>query len=237
VTECARHGCPQIGFSEVIATGPSKARLVMCFQCATESVESGMFSMAEFTDFQKSLMAKKPVAESPVASAVSQTVKIGDIEGAESFGFNTSLPRSKASTPITHWRKMGLLSGDVLDFGCGKETHEFYKFDPFMSPDYSLLRRDWDVVMCNYVLNVQPSDHLIHEICALLSRLSPLVLIAVLTDSKLSGQRSVGGRDAKSRDEWEGILGEWFKLKSGVGSFCGFVAESKDIQQGSGGSK
>jgi len=50
---------------------------------------------------------------------------------------------------------------DVLDLGCGKERHRFNKYDPFTHPDVSPLMRRWDRVTCNYVFDVQPSDHLI----------------------------------------------------------------------------
>jgi hypothetical protein len=143
----------------------------------------------------------------------------------ESFGFATSLPRTSA--PMRHWRAMGLLKDRVLDFGCGKEDHRFARFDPFTQANYVLLLQDWDVVVVNYVLNVQPSDHLIQEIAVLTARLAPIVCFAVVTDATLSGTAACGGRRSKDRAEWRSLLEPMFTVEDAKAQFVGFVCRSR----------
>lgn len=146
----------------------------------------------------------------------------------ESFGFATSLPR--ASAPLRHWRSMKLLEGRVLDFGSGKEEHRFDRFDPFTRPDYELLTLNWDVVMVNYVLNVQPSDHLVQEIAALTSVLAPVVCFAVVCDAALSGTAACGGRRSKDAAEWRTLLGPMFEIEDAKASFVGFIGKSRSMR-------
>ena len=79
----------------------------------------------------------------------------------------TAISRSKPSAPCTYLYENSLLKGKVLDFGCGKgKDVEFLSakqidvsgFDPFYAPYYELLDQKYDVVMCNFVLNVLPND-------------------------------------------------------------------------------
>ncbi len=163
--------------------------------------------------------------------------KIDDLEGAElepdqpsglgpeAFGAGAAL--SRGSAPLKKWRALKLLGGRVLDFGSGNEQHRYACFDPFTAPDYSLLLERYDLVMCNYVLNVQPSDHLIHQACALIARLADRAAFAVVTDPKLSGSAACGGRQAKPRDEWRSLLGEWFEVTDISASFTGFLGSSR----------
>lgn len=74
-------------------------------------------------------------------------------------GYKTAIARSKPSKPIQFYEKNQLLEGEVLDYGSGHEVHDYAKFDPVHEPNYELLRKKWDTIMCNYVLNVIPLPH------------------------------------------------------------------------------
>lgn len=149
-----------------------------------------------------------------------------DDAGGELYGAGTDLARSSA--PLRYWQKSGLLQGvDVLDFGCGEEQHGFARYDAFTAPDVEPLLTTYGAVMCNYVLNVQPSDHLITEIAVLIRGLlvpEGVALFAVVTDSKLSDTAACGNRRAKSADEWQRLLEPIFLIQAAKGaSFCGLV--------------
>jgi len=145
------------------------------------------------------------------------------------YGGATALSRahSGGSRPLNYWRAAGFLEGDVLDFGSGKDLHEFAKYDPVFYPDIAPLRREYDVILCSYVLNVQPSDHLIDLICLGLRgilRPAGILLAAVVTDSNLSGTDACGRQHAKDASEWEALLGRWFDVhRESAAGFCGFV--------------
>jgi len=83
------------------------------------------------------------------------------------YGGATSMARTGA--PIRYWTERGLLiGGQVLDFGSGQEGHAFAKYDIVHQPDPAVLLAQYGTVMCNFVLNVQPVDHLITQIVVLL---------------------------------------------------------------------
>jgi hypothetical protein len=147
-----------------------------------------------------------------------------ELDVEDQFGGATALDRG-GSAPLRYWRRAGLLEGDVLDFGCGKEQHEFAKYDAFSHPDVAPLLTRYDVVMCNYVLNVQPSDHLVDLLCSLiLNLLKPggRALFAVVTDAKLSGTPATGNREAKPAAEWAAILARFFECERVKAGFAGF---------------
>ena len=152
----------------------------------------------------------------------------------DDYGAATSLQRGSA--PLLHWEKRGLLSQGVratriLDFGAGQDVHDFARYDAFAAPDPRPLCQKWDVVMANYVLNVQPSDHLIDLILALvwnITQVDGLFLVAVVTDQKLSGLPACGGRPAKTPAEWAALLGRFFEVKkSPKAPFAGFECERR----------
>ena len=119
------------------------------------------------------------------------------------FGADTAIKRKGASAPVKLYRANNLLHGDVLDFGSGQDSHGYRRFDPAYANEPALLLRTYDVVMCNYVLNVQPSEHLVTEILALLWHLArERVCIAVLCEGE-PGTHAVGGGLAKGWREWD----------------------------------
>ncbi|MEX0719086.1 MAG: methyltransferase domain-containing protein [Balneolaceae bacterium] len=73
----------------------------------------------------------------------------------------TAKERDKVSYPTRRLYNMGVISGDVLDYGSGfGKDVEFLKsrniscsgYDPHYAPDYPAKR--FDTIICNYVLNV-----------------------------------------------------------------------------------
>ena len=111
------------------------------------------------------------------------------------------------------WAAQGLLEGDVLDFGCGQDHHTQVtaRYDPFHHPDPAPLRRLWDVGTCNYVLNVQPADHLVVQICALLGRLVRArgrVLIAVRPEGAGSHASRKGHQLLLPLERWHELIGQ-----------------------------
>lgn len=167
-----------------------------------------------------------------IAAGLAETEPAEPIDELELFGGATALERG--SVPWRHWKKAKLLDGQVLDFGCGKEDHGTARFDAFTQADYSVLLERWDTVTCNYVLNTQPADHLILQICVILAGLlapNGKVLIACITPSSaIDGTRAAGGRDAKSRREWEGLLERIFVLERvKCAGFLGWICRPKGI--------
>lgn len=166
--------------------------------------------------------------DSPLAEP--DTAPTNDVSVREMFGGDTSLTR--ASAPWLHWSAEGLVKGDVLDFGCGQEDNGVARYDPFTHPDAAPLVAKWDTIVCSYVLNTQPSDHLIVQILALLSHmLKPkgALLLAVVAESKsMDGTRAAGGRKTKTRDQWEALVRPMFKVKrSAASGFYGWVCKPK----------
>lgn len=150
---------------------------------------------------------------------------------AQTYGGITSLQRG--SVPIRYWRKNKLLKGAVLDFGSGHDHHEFGKYDAFSQPDTGMLLKSWDTIMCNYVLNVQPADHLIVQVCALMARMlrpGGRVLIAARNDLKRDRHSARGHQLAKSRESWTSLLQEVFVVKDVEPSgFYGFICSRRNV--------
>jgi len=128
-------------------------------------------------------------------------------------GYGGATAMARGSAPLKLWRSKKLLKGDVLDFGSGQDQHEYFKYDAFSNPDVSALTRDYDTVMCNYVLNVQPSDHLITEIVCLVSKLvrpKGRALFAVVNTKELNGTDAAGGRDLRSAEQLFDLIRPFF---------------------------
>jgi 2-polyprenyl-3-methyl-5-hydroxy-6-metoxy-1,4-benzoquinol methylase len=70
----------------------------------------------------------------------------------------TAIKRNKLSAPSAYLHKQGLLKGRILDFGCGKGDLKLFldgnieEYDPHYKPEKP--KGKFDVVVCNYVLNV-----------------------------------------------------------------------------------
>ena len=70
--------------------------------------------------------------------------------------YKTAIKRNKVSAPMRYLAENGLLTGELLDFGCGRgddaERLSMDKYDPFYAP--SVPKKQYDTITCNYVLNV-----------------------------------------------------------------------------------
>lgn len=76
--------------------------------------------------------------------------------------YNTAMSRKGPSAPLLSLEKMGLVKGDVLDYGCGRGADGKYLnskdistdcYDPHWNP-ISLKENCYDTILCTYVLNV-----------------------------------------------------------------------------------
>lgn len=153
-----------------------------------------------------------------------------DLSLEKIYGGATSMQR--ASAPIKFWKDNNYLSGDILDFGCGQETHEWQKYDSFTQPDTKPLIKYYDTVMCNYVLNVQPSDHLIVLIVGFVSKLlreNGNALFAMRNDLPLGRHESERGiQIIKNQKEWTDLLSNFFSVEQvEKKKFLGFVCSPK----------
>lgn len=143
---------------------------------------------------------------------------------ATTYGGGTALKRS--SSPLRYWKKQKLLKGRVFDFGCGTEEHDFAKYDMIHAPDIDALLFQYDTIMCNYVLNVQPTDHLVDLILALMLHMMKTdgrCLIAIETSKKNSGAASQGRQRSKTPKQWAQIIERFFVIEKTSSTFCGFI--------------
>jgi len=142
--------------------------------------------------------------------------------------FGSAAAMARASKPVRFWNEQGYVKGDVLDFGCGHDNHGFTRWDPFHCPDPGPLLGQYDTVLCTYVLNVQPSDHLITLICCLLSklvRMSGQVLFAVRDDLEADSSSGRGVQRAKSSADWQKLIGDFFWVEEiTTEGFFGYAA-------------
>jgi len=83
----------------------------------------------------------------------------------EDLSYKTAITRKKLSVPMKYLNDKGLIQGRVLDYGCGKGSDAqklgMDKYDPHFFPKF---RKNapiggYDVVVCNYVLNVLENPH------------------------------------------------------------------------------
>lgn len=87
----------------------------------------------------------------------------------------TAIKRAAISVPTRVLDEQGLLSGRILDYGCGygKDAAQlgFEVYDPYFFPE--MPKGKFDTIICNYVFNVVPQkvqSWILHDIE---SRLTP----------------------------------------------------------------
>jgi len=112
----------------------------------------------------------------------------------------TAISRRTLSAPMRHLNSLALIpsTSKSLDYGCGRgfdaDELGMDKFDPFHFPQAT---SPWyDVVTCNYVLNVIESEYERHEVLIKLkaqARTGGKVYVSVRNDKKaLNGITSKG---------------------------------------------
>lgn len=127
----------------------------------------------------------------------------------------TAISRKRASAPTRYLIDNGLLSGEILDYGCGRgaDVNELERlgyavcgYDPHYRPH--MPSGQFDTVICNYVLNVLPEAESGLVEAELFYRVKPggTVFVAVRNDQKaLNGITSRGTyqRDVNLSEPWE----------------------------------
>jgi hypothetical protein len=127
------------------------------------------------------------------------------------------------------WKKSKLIEEPHLDLGSGKEATAAYRYDPFHANNPDLLRCTWKTITCNYVLNVQPSDHLITQIAALAYGMlaeDGHALFAVWNSEPHGLRRSgKGWQNTKPIEAWQELLSQFYDvaLAQTSGTFYAFV--------------
>jgi len=141
-------------------------------------------------------------------------------------GYKTSIARKEPSAPYQYYQDTGLLVGDVLDYGGGRDAHGGPIYDPAYAPDLGLLKKKWDTVTCNYVLNVIPLVHNRAELLlALRSIVKPggYVLVAVFQKADQESASEKGYQCGWNQKEWQKFLGQFFKAtRLKVSNFWGW---------------
>ena len=112
-------------------------------------------------------------------------------------GGRTAINRVKASAPTCLLFDANLLTGRILDYGCGRGADtrwlaqqglDVTGWDPNHASDTECTS-DYDTIVCNYVLNVLPTEMETRELAAIKAQLAPngLAYIAVRGDVEAFG--------------------------------------------------
>ena len=154
------------------------------------------------------------------------------------MGFKTAMVRDAPSAPMALFEANGLLKGKVLDFGGGMDTHSHPKYDPYYNHDPALLRKQYDTVTCNYVLNVQAHvGARANTLLALRALLRPggRALISVMSDKDNGGEEALvrsarGFQIYMSKASWEVEIKNIFKFVKRVrASFAAWECSDENI--------
>lgn len=112
----------------------------------------------------------------------------------------TAISRTALSAPMRKLRDKGLLLGRVLDYGCGRgqdaDLLGIDKYDPHFFP--TMPEGLYDVVTCNYVLNVIEDPGARADVVSKITSLLAPGGVAYLTV-----RRDVRGEVATSRGTWQ----------------------------------
>lgn len=107
----------------------------------------------------------------------------------------TAIKRKGLSKPTKILKDKGLLQGSILNYGCGhnedgiilsSEGFDIVAYDKF-NEEYKnddVLNKRYDIVICQYVLNVIPDLQKHKEVVELLKKLGDEVYISVRSDIK-----------------------------------------------------
>jgi len=134
---------------------------------------------------------------------------------------NTAIARKKPSAPLLFLEKNNMLNGTILDYGCGKGMDEKYllsrgfdvdAYDPNWNP--VSIDRDYDVILCTYVLNVVDE------------KIEPSVISAVMSLLKDGGKayfsvrRDIKKEGLTSRGFQRNVLLDKKVVKEYRGNYC-----------------
>lgn len=144
------------------------------------------------------------------------------MEGYDPF-LKTALTRKNLSVPMRELMNLGLLYGNILDFGCGKGFDvnflsylglDIVGYDKYNEEykDESLLDKKYYIVCCNYVFNVIPNLEEHKQVLDKLRSLADNVFISVRSDFKAI------------KESWEYIK-EYDCYKTPKGSYQRFYDE------------
>jgi diadenosine tetraphosphate (Ap4A) HIT family hydrolase len=108
----------------------------------------------------------------------------------------TAKERKIPSLPLRILSERKLLSGDILDFGCGlgkdieflvKNYYNAVGYDPFYNPEYPIKR--FDTIICFYVLNILLPEEQTQVLMSVSELLNPIgkAFFAVRRDIKRNG--------------------------------------------------
>jgi len=154
----------------------------------------------------------------------------------KTYSFNTAIKRTKPSLPLRKLLDKKSISGNVLDYGCGKGFDAEYlqrlgysvdSYDPHWKPD-GIKKQGYDSIVCNYVLNVLETDE---EILSVIRRAASLLnkdgraYFSVRRDVKKSGFTSRGFQ--------RNVVLSAPVLYEKSGSFCTYIVDKKIVASGS----
>jgi len=160
-----------------------------------QRLRSDMFKVAEAAG-----------AFSPTRNRLLEDLREDDMAGS----------RQHVCTPMRYFETHGYLTGDVLDYGCGRDPHDFAKYDPTYNESTQVFFRRWRTVTCNYV-----ADTLLHEsqrtslmlaLRGLVSNGGQALLSVRRTDADLSEAHSQQRPDM-TQNQWTEFLGKFWNVR------------------------
>lgn len=110
----------------------------------------------------------------------------------------TAIGRTRVSAPVHHLLSKNLISGNVLDYGCGRGFDaDFYgwdAFDPYWRPGTILHPNTYNTIVCSYVINVlrKKSEAVILGVIRSLLTKTGVAYITVRRNVKKAGYTSKG---------------------------------------------
>lgn len=122
----------------------------------------------------------------------------------------TAISRSRVSLPVQYLIDNDLLEGDILDYGCGYGYDALALGADFYDKYYYPVRptRQYDVIVCNYVLNVVGPDEEREILKDIQSMLKPngRAYISVRRDSFKEGTTKTGTYQRYSKPDLPSVV-------------------------------
>ncbi len=131
--------------------------------------------------------------------------------GRENKAHLTAITRKTLSLPTAWLLEQGRITGEALDYGCGRGYDADFlgmdKYDPHYAPEMPTAQ--YDTVICNYVLNVIPEElDRIDVVNRIRHYLKPggVAYISVRNDSFTEGYTSKGTWQGKVSVPWGTLI-------------------------------